>query len=184
MNLATITGAFERNKKTLAIAGAAGVAGLALMKNRQSAGDPAGAARAAGQTPTNGTPTGAAISGYAAPYSSTESDLYNAFQPQLDALAKLVESTKSPIPVPAAAPQFADGLYGVAGGPGGVYWYDSVANTRDYLAPKEVQGMGDQLGNIKYLPINHSLWTKATLVGGEAPNARSWWTGKPGEPKV
>lgn len=85
MNLADLTSKLEANKKPLAIAGAAGVAGLALMKRRQAGGD-VGTATATGTTSAVRPGSSLAAPNGQVVYSSTGSDVYNAVQPQLSTI--------------------------------------------------------------------------------------------------
>lgn len=88
MNLADLTSKIEANKKPLAIAGAAGVAGLALMQRKKAGGD-------VGTTPAPTTSSVTSAGSLAAPngqvvYSSEASDVYNAIQPQLSTIGTSV----------------------------------------------------------------------------------------------
>ena len=155
MNGAELKAAFERNKTTLGVAGAAVVGGLALLQARKSS----GGAAAGGDTSMSAggdSVLSAPAAGYA--YDSSNSDAYNALQPQIERLERLFEGidekTKAPIPVatppkPAApkpaAPKPAapksplasvkNGFYKIAGNRYNIY---QVSNGRlDYLTRAE-----------------------------------------------
>jgi len=105
VNLAGLRAGFEKNKKPLAIAGAAGVAGLALVKSRGAKKDetPAAGASIASTGGQTASATGAA-------YDSSASDVYNAMQPQLEAFGQQLAALQNlwnqgtPTPVPAPPP--------------------------------------------------------------------------------
>lgn len=96
---------FEQHKKTLAIVGAAGVGGLALLKARSggTAAPAAPGASTASQLSAAVKPTGTAIGGYA-PADSSASDVYSALSPQLDRLTEMFGQLSAPVPVPAPPP--------------------------------------------------------------------------------
>jgi hypothetical protein len=96
MNLAQLKATLTRNGKPLAIAGAAGVAGLAWWSSRRkttttSAGYPADSSAA----PSYYTP------GSAGTYDSGAADTYNALQPQIESLSGRLSDLAGLIPVPA-----------------------------------------------------------------------------------
>lgn len=113
MNLAGLSSSIEANKKTLAIAGAAGVAGLALFKKKKTAGTPTAATSA---QPVAASSAGSLASyGGAAAYDSTGSDVYNSLQPVLQSIQSDLAAQRSPdevIPLPAAATQFSPSYTG------------------------------------------------------------------------
>lgn len=92
MNMAKLRAAFTRNKVTLGVLGAAAVAGLALVARQRKAGDVAADPAA---SDAGGAGSAAQVAGYAA-YDSTDSDVYNLIQPQLEELRRIATS----IPVP------------------------------------------------------------------------------------
>ncbi len=110
MNLAAFTSWLHVHQAQALAAGGAGVVGLALIRRRRAvptaAADPAAAAALAGG--------GAGVAGTAAlaPYSSTVNDVYDALQPQLEALQTQLSQlavtpetvAPSPAPAPAASP--------------------------------------------------------------------------------
>ena len=103
MNLDQLKATIEANKKGIAIAGAAGVGGLALLNRKKKANAGTDAA-GAGYGLTNQPSTGAAGA-----YDSTSSDVYNAIQPQLESLGQLLAQLQNrqnttPTPVPAPPP--------------------------------------------------------------------------------
>lgn len=109
MNLAAARAWAEQNKKTIAVIGAAGVGGLALVK-RNAKGD--GAASPAADPEGIGSNYGLApLPATGAVYDSSASDVYNALQPGLESVGreqaalrelmdKLTEQMqKAPVPV-------------------------------------------------------------------------------------
>lgn len=98
--LAGLRAGFNKNKKPLAILGAVGVAGLAVVARRRSA---MGSTGSTVPTSTSST-TPAATARYGAStqqaYDSTGSDVYNALQPQIEQLQQLARQ----IPVPGTTP--------------------------------------------------------------------------------
>ena len=82
MNVGDLTAKIQANKKPLAIAGAAGVAGLALMQRKKAGGDVSASAPVAGSSTSSlASPNGQVV------YSSEASDVYNALQPQLSTVS-------------------------------------------------------------------------------------------------
>ena len=176
---------FQQHKKELAVAGAALVGGLALMKRHQAGGDATPAAAAAGSTTSRGAVVPSGSSGQVV-YDSSASDIYNSMAPLIQQLASSLDrqNTTDPdntIPVPVAAPAPAaprvnSGFYAIAGDPtgqGAVYQFNADTQTRDWLSGDEWHAMGSPLTG--YLAINDAAWSTAKLVGGEAPNAGNWW---------
>jgi hypothetical protein len=104
VNLADLTAKIQSNGKPLAVAGAVGVAGLALLKRKQAGGDVSKGTAAPAAGGSLATPNGQVV------YSSEASDVYNAIQPQLETIGfglnKLLNDKSAPdadstIPVPA-----------------------------------------------------------------------------------
>lgn len=99
MNTGDLMAKLEANKKPLAIAGAAGVAGLALLQRKKAGGDVGGVS--AGAAPV-GAGTGSSLGspGGQVVYSSEASDVYNAIQPQLstigNAMSQLLAEKSQP----------------------------------------------------------------------------------------
>lgn len=83
MNAGQAAAWVKANQKPIAIAGAVGVAGLALLKKKAGGGTASvdATAASAGTWGTQAAPQGAA-------YDSTSSDVYNAISPQIEALAR------------------------------------------------------------------------------------------------
>ena len=144
MNLGQLV---QQHRTTLGVAGAAVVAGLALMQARKRDGDGGGpavpdvypslrSAASTGGAPSYGYP----LAGYAT-YDSTSSDLYNAIQPQIEYLQRLTEEQAGK-PIPVASPSPAAGLkagfYKMAGTPN-LYRVDG--GRIDYLTRAEYQAM-------------------------------------------
>lgn len=160
---------FQQHKRTLAFVGAAAVGGLALMQAR-SKDSGGGTGPAAGvvmpsldRASTAGGPVAAwPIAGGFAPYDSGSSDLYNALQPQIEALQRMYEKQQEnqgpaiPVGVPGgevptpvtpapAAPAYVSpasalktGFYKMAGTPN---VYRVEGGKIDYLTPAEVKAM-------------------------------------------
>jgi hypothetical protein len=89
---------FAAHKGAVLGVAAAGVAGLALMKRKSSGSAPAAAAAGAGAT----LPASVAADGFMGPDSSAY-DVYNALQPELDALRQTVGTGVGSVPAPASA---------------------------------------------------------------------------------
>lgn len=98
MNLSELPAVLEKNKAAAAGVGAVAVVGFALYAKRKGAGSStnAGAALSAGSQT-------AAASGGAA-YDSSTSDLYNALEPQLEAIGNQLDQMQGPKTIPAPAP--------------------------------------------------------------------------------
>lgn len=100
-------GAFvQQHKVPLGIAGAAAVAGLALL-NRGKADESKPVVSTITTNPQG--PGGVPGTGYAGVYDSTGSDVYNALQPQLESIGSYLDRVskrldETPIPVPGAPP--------------------------------------------------------------------------------
>lgn len=140
MNLQALKASVLANKVPLGVGGAALVAVLAWRTKIIGA----KTAAAADATPTGYAVAGVssspyASSGYTAPNDSTGSDVYNAIQPQLEALKQLMTPTASPIPVP-AVPQHAAGYYRPAGETG-IFRYDE-AGQLDWLNGPQYAALG------------------------------------------
>lgn len=103
-SLAALRAALLRNKTTLGVAGAGVVALVAWRAKSSAKADPAAPATAAG---VSSSPVSQSAGGYTASasgYDSSASDVYNAIQPQIEALSNLWSKTSTPIPVPEKAP--------------------------------------------------------------------------------
>jgi hypothetical protein len=165
----------EQNKKGLAIAGAAGVAGLALLNKNRGGSAPAGegAPASGGRYGLSSTPLPAS----GGVYDSSSSDVYNAIQPQLEELGRLMTEAKSPIPVP-APPKWGPGLYQIADNTT-VYAVDEAGN-RDWLNVGEFAAMQDRLGrrpDTTLVPVDSSFWNDTNLVGEDSGKAAGYWFG-------
>ena len=176
MNPAQLRAFLERNKVALGAAGAAAVAGLAVLRNRQAKDDtpaqaslPAlGSALSSGGAPVSGSAGSyypVSYVGASGGYDSTSSDVYNAIQPQLEALSRLWDKQASPIPV--AAP-LAAGLYA------------PTYNGKYVTAGKNATGSGPGIfevqsdGSLFHLDLDQ--WKEAVKRGAAAPTklAEGW----------
>lgn len=105
MDLANLSAAFEHNRVAILGTAAAGVVGFALYQRHKSA----GATGAVGQgvaTVAGGASAGGQLAGAtgAAAYDSTSSDLYGAFQPQLESIGGQLSQLLNQVPVTQAPP--------------------------------------------------------------------------------
>ena len=141
-----LRGAFTRNKTLLGVIGAVAVVGLALVTRKKTAAA-SGAASPAGSAA--GTSTITAGSAYQ-PYDSSSADLYNAIQPQIEALQRLAQTT----PTPTAPPSVPDGYYQAAGD--AAIW--KLSNGKlDFLTQPEAVALG--YPNPTVVSKDDPMWT-------------------------
>ena len=181
MNLGQLTATIEKNKKPLAVAGAVGVAGLALMKRQQAGGDVGTGTTGKASTTAAGslaTPNGQVV------YSSEASDVYNAIQPQLETIGTAINqllNTKStpdptatiPVPAPpkpttATSPTYESGFFRVAGS-NLTYAQDAKGNL-DWISKAEgdafkIRAGQANAGQIKEVAKDSTFWSNRTYLG-------------------
>lgn len=80
----------------------------------------------------------------------------------------------TPNPLLAAPGVFGAGVYKVAGSGDGYYYIDPNAGTRDWLGQNELADLGGAQG-ASALSVNNPVWTSTKLVGGDAPDVRSYF---------
>lgn len=101
--LARVRAALTKNKAPLALLGVAAVAAIAW-RSRSRSSRSAGAARVVEPGPVTAYSAGGQVAG-ASGYDSSASDVYNAIQPQIEALSNQLDKIQqSPIPVPVPDP--------------------------------------------------------------------------------
>lgn len=155
MNLGQLRGAIERNKKGLAIAGAAGVAGLALLnKSKKGAAPTTGPA---GDALGTGSQYGLGMPATGGVYDSSSSDAYNAIQPQLESLGRMLEAaTKTAPPIPVTTPPaYADGFYRNSTS-GAIYQLNR--GVLDWLNPKEWAAFGGGANPVVEVTRDNRFW--------------------------
>lgn len=132
MNLEQVKAAIERNKKPLAIAGAAAVAGLGVMKARSGGTASTPAARTAAK------PSGVAVGGFAP--STADTSTTDAFSSITSSLSSLHDKLTPPIPVPAPPRPIASTLFAPTGS--GVYLRQGKRDDGKAVGVFEVQTDG------------------------------------------
>ena len=150
----TLRGAFTRNKTLFGVLGAVAVVGLALLTRKRST-SASGTATTSGTTPATSTIT--AGTAYQ-PYDSSSADLYNAIQPQIEALQRLAQTT----PAPTSTPSVPDGYYQAAGD--AAIW--KVANGKlDFLTQPEAVALGYPTPTI--VSKDDPMWTMPVADPGK-----------------
>lgn len=150
---------FERYKKPALVVAAVAVAGIAALSAR-------GKGTTAGPTYTGANQTAGSTGYTAAPgsaYDSTASDVYNAIQPQIEALQRAWEARQSeaptPVPGPAPAPSsYEDGYYRRAGSQALFRWFNGVL---DFITNPEYLALGTPKHTD--LPQDDPLWNSPTV---------------------
>lgn len=143
MNLAGITGAVTRNKTAIG-AGAAVVVVIAALRARAKTKTTTTTAAAAAPVATTPGYTTTGYTSGGSGYDSTASDVYNAIQPQLEALQKLYTTPTPPIPVPAAPAASTDPRQAAIqadyntflkrdGAPAEINWWDATGQNLDWI---------------------------------------------------
>lgn len=137
MDMSKITGPLSRNKVALGAVGVLAVLGLAWQARSKPG---AGADAAQPAQPATSYSAGGQTAGIGG-YDSTSSDVYNAIQPQLEALQRLYDQIPVPSPSSTAGPASTvqDGYYQPAGEPG----IFSVKNgVLEWLSQPEYEALG------------------------------------------
>lgn len=173
MNLGQLTGWIQQNKKPLAIAGAVGVGGLALMQRGKSGGGDAGGGPMVDAAPTSGAGARYGLTTGGGAYDSTASDVYNAIAPQLEEVRDLLNQQNKP-PVPVVAPPKASTMYAPTG-TGNYAWLSNGVSV-EVQDDGSLFGMtGEQLKSIMSRDPNAKLskWGSAPKFYAAETNARA-----------
>lgn len=158
LNLQQLKTTIARNKVPLGAAGAGVVVLLALRARNKGAG-PSQGVDVAGTRPGS---TGYSAGYQAGPYDSSAADLYNAIQPEIEALRRRIEGQDAQTP-PTPIPEQPTGYYRRAGS-NSIYRF--IEGKLDWIDAPEYTALGAP--SFTTLPVDDTLWT-SPLVGADHP---------------
>lgn len=125
LNLGKLRAAISKNRVALGALGALAVGALAWRARSSGQSEPAVSAGGRASSTPAFYSTGGQTSG-ASGYDSTASDVYNAIQPQLEELGRMLEEARNPAPIPVPVPEAEPPSYGTSRRNAIAEWYRDI----------------------------------------------------------